>query len=152
MDKFDQSILELLAKDGRLSWTEIAERVSLSASAVQRRVQQLQARGLIKNFTVALDAKKLGHEVRSFVTVKMQRSDIELAKRFREIIRDLPQVQSCYKLSGSVDFILDVVAPDLETYGRFLERDILSIPGVLDASSSIILEEVKGFEVMVSVP
>lgn len=149
INEFDNKILQLLAENGRLSWTEIAEHVNLSPSAVQRHVQQMQVIGLIKHFTVALDTKKLGNEVRSFVEVKMQRSDVELAKQFREIIRGLPQVQSCYKLSGNVDFILDVVAPDLETYGKFLEREILSIPGVLDASSSIILEEVKGYEVMV---
>jgi len=149
MNDFDKQILRLLADNGRLSWTEIAEHVNLSPSAVQRHVQQMQASGLIKHFTIALDTKKLGHEVRSFVEVKMQRSDVALAKRFREIIRELPQVQSCYKLSGSVDFILDVVAPNLEAYGQFLEREILSIPGVLDASSSIILEEVKAYEVMV---
>lgn len=149
MDAFDKSILHHLARDGRLSWTELAEHVNLSASAVQRRVQTLQAKGMIKHFTVALDAKQLGHEVRAFVEVKVERSNVELAKSFRESIRQLPQVQSCHKLSGTVDFILDVVATDLETYGQFLEQDILSIPGVLDARSSIILEEVKGFEVMI---
>ncbi len=149
MDNFDKIILSHLAKDGRLSWTELAERVNLSASAVQRRVQALKAKGVIKHFTVALDAKQLGNEVRAFVEVKVERSNIELAKSFRESIRRLPQVQSCHKLSGTVDFILDVVAPNLETYGRFLEQEILSIPGVLDARSSIILEEVKGFEVMI---
>lgn len=149
MDAFDKSILRHLAKDGRLSWTELAEHVNLSASAVQRRVQALQTKGVIKHFTFAVDAKQLGHEVRAYVEVKVERSNIELAKSFRESIRKLPQVQSCHKLSGTVDFILDVVAPDLETYGRFLEQEILSIPGVLDARSSIILEEVKGFEVMI---
>ena len=149
MDAFDQSILHHLARDGRISWTELAEQVNLSASAVQRRVQALQTKGLIKHFTVALDTKQLGHEVRAFVEVKVERSNVELAKGFRESIRELPQVQSCHKLSGTVDFILDVVSPDLETYGRFLEQEILSIPGVLDARSSIILEEVKSYEVMI---
>jgi len=149
MDNFDRQIVKQLAEDGRLSWIELAERVNLSASAVQRRVQQLQVQGVIKQFTVALDRQKLGHEVRSFVEVKIERSNIALAQEFRDTIRALPQVQSCYKLSGSVDFILDVVAPDLEAYGRFLEQEVLSIPGVKDARSSIILEEVKGFEVMV---
>jgi len=149
MDAFDKTILHHLAKDGRLSWTELAGCVNLSASAVQRRVQALEANGVIKHFTLALDTKQLGHEVRAFVEVKVERSHIELARSFREAVRKLPQVQSCYKLSGTVDFILDVVAPDLETYGRFLEQEILSMPGVLDAKSSIILEEVKGFELMI---
>jgi len=73
MDAFDQSILHHLARDGRISWTELAEQVNLSASAVQRRVQALQTKGLIKHFTVALDAKQLGHEVRAFVEVKVPR-------------------------------------------------------------------------------
>ena len=72
----------------------MAEQVNLSASAVQRRVQALQTKGLIKHFTVALDAKQLGHEVRAFVEVKVERSNVELAKGFRESIRELPQVQS----------------------------------------------------------
>ena len=149
MDTFDRSILHHLAQNGRLSWTELAEFVNLSASAVQRRVQALQSKGAIKHFTVSLDTKELGNEVRAFVEVKVERSNIELAKGFRESIRLLPQVQSCHKLSGTVDFILDVVSSDLETYGRFLEQEILSIPGVLDAKSSIILEEVKAFKVMI---
>ena len=149
MDTFDQSILNHLAKDGRMSWTELAEHVNLSASAVQRRVQSLQNQGVIKHFTVTLETKQLGHEVRAFVEVKVERSNVEQAKGFRESIRNLPQVQSCHKISGTVDFILDVVSPDLETYGRFLEQEILSIPGVLDARSSIILEEVKSFEIMI---
>ena len=149
MDPFDRSILQQLAIDGRQSWTTLAEQVNLSASAVQRRVQALEASGLIKHFTVSLNTKSLGHEVRAFVEIKVERSNVELAKAFRETIRSLPQVQSCYKLSGTVDFILDVVSADLESYGRFLEQEILSIPGVLDAKSSIILEEVKGFEVMI---
>lgn len=149
MDAFDRSILHHLAQNGRLSWTELAEFVNLSASAVQRRVQALQSKGVIKHFTVSLDTKELGNEVRAFVEVKVERSNIELAKGFRESIHLLPQVQSCHKLSGTVDFILDVVSSDLETYGRFLEQEILSIPGVLDAKSSIILEEVKAFKVMI---
>jgi len=149
MDAFDQSILQQLAKDGRQSWTTLAEHVNLSASAVQRRVQALEASGVIEHFSVALNTKALGHEVRAFVEIKVERSNVELAKAFRETINALPQVQSCYKLSGTVDFMLDVVSTDLESYGKFLEQEILSIPGVLDAKSSIILEEVKGFKVMI---
>lgn len=64
-------------------------------------------------------------------------------------MQDNPQVQSCYKLSGAVDFLLDVVATDLESYGHFIEHSILVLPGVLDARSSILLEEVKGFSAAV---
>ena len=108
-------------------------------------MKQLQNDGLIKNFSVVLDNKKLGYEVRAFVEVNVERHNVQLAQGFRQAMRDNPQVQSCYKLTGAVDFLLDVVAPDLESYGRFIEYSILALPGVLDARSSILLEEVKGF-------
>ena len=149
MDQYDKQILRELSKDGRVSWIELGERVNLSASAVQRRVQQLQSNGLIRHFSAALNNKQLGYEVRAFVEVKVERHNVELAQAFRQAMRDNPQVQSCYKLSGTVDFLLDVVAPDLESYGRFIEHSILALPGVLDARSSILLEEVKAFEPMV---
>ncbi len=145
MDQYDKHILRELTQDSRISWIELGERISLSASAVQRRVQQLHSNGLIKNFSATLDNKKLGYEVRAFVEVKVERHNVQLAQDFRQAMRDNPQVQSCYKLSGTVDFLLDVVAPDLESYGRFIEHSILALPGVLDARSSILLEEVKGF-------
>lgn len=145
MDQYDKHILRELIQDGRISWIDLGERVSLSASAAQRRVQQLNNDGVIRNFSATLDSKQLGYEVRAFVEVKVERHNVQLAQDFRQAMRDNPQVQSCYKLSGAVDFLLDVVAPDLESYGHFIEHKILTLPGVLDARSSILLEEVKGF-------
>ncbi|MGB0847905.1 MAG: Lrp/AsnC family transcriptional regulator [Thiolinea sp.] len=145
MDQYDKHILRALTQNSRLSWIELGEQVNLSASAVQRRVQQLQKNGAIKHFSATLDNKKLGFEVRAFVEVKVERHNVKLAQDFRQAMRDNPQVQSCYKLSGTVDFMLDIVATDLESYGRFIEHSILALPGVLDARSSILLEEVKAF-------
>ena len=143
MDKFDTAILSALQKDGRITWSQLATEVSLSASAVQRRVEALVERGTIENFTVNLNEAALGHAVKAFVTVHVERQDTALAEDFRRRVRAHPQVQACHMISGSIDFILEVVASDLDAFAKFIDSDLLGMPAVKDASSSIVLKVVK---------
>jgi Lrp/AsnC family leucine-responsive transcriptional regulator len=143
MDKYDTEILSALQQHGRMSWLNLAKEVNLSASAVQRRVESLTERGVIENFTVNLNETALGHTVKAFVTVRVERQDTELAEEFRRNVRNHSQVQACHMLSGSIDFILEVVAEDLDAFGRFIDGELLSMPAVKDASSSIVLKVVK---------
>ena len=149
MDKFDTAILTELQNDGRLSFSELAKRVSLSASAVQRRVESLVERGVIDNFTVKLNEVALGYAVKAFVNVNVERQDTELAEEFRRKVREHPQVQACHMISGSIDFILEIVATDLDAFGRFIDGELLSMPAVKDASSSIVLKVVKPRRTMI---
>lgn len=143
IDKIDYRILRELQADGRLSWVELAARVNLSATACQRRVQALIDAGVISGFSARIDPTALGLEVEAYVAVSVERQDLESAQRFREAIRRWPEVQTCHMMSGEVDYLLRVVAPDLRSFGRFIEEKILSVPGVKDASSSIVLDPVK---------
>ncbi len=150
MDKFDTAILTTLQDDGRITWSQLAKRVSLSASAVQRRVESLQDRGVIENFTVNLNESALGHSVKAFVTVNIERQNTELAEEFRCRVLEHPQVQACHMISGSIDFILEIVASDLDAFGQFIDGELLRMPAVKDASSSIVLKIVKAKRTMVS--
>ncbi len=143
LDRIDYSILRELQADGRLSWVDLAARVNLSATACQRRVQALVDAGVITGFGARIDPAALGFEVEAYVAVSVERQDIESAQRFREAIRRCPEVQTCHMMSGEVDYLLRVVATDLKSFGRFIEEQILSVPGVKDASSSIVLDPVK---------
>lgn len=143
MDKFDTKILALLQADGRMTWSELARRVNLSASACQRRVEALLESGVIRHFTVALDEARLGNQVKAFVAVNVDRQNTELAKEFQRKLREHPNVQACHMISGSIDFMLEVVAPDLASFGTFVDGELLGMPAVRDASSSIVLKEVK---------
>jgi Lrp/AsnC family leucine-responsive transcriptional regulator len=149
LDRYDLAILAALQGDARMTWLELGEAVSLSATAAQRRVRALRDAGVIRRFTVDLSRQRLGQEVRAFVSVNVDRRDVELAERFRRTIGAYPEVQACYKLSGSVDFLLDVVASDIASYGRFLDECVLSLPGVKDASSAIVLDTIKDHEAMI---
>jgi len=143
IDRYDLAILTALQSDSRMSWIELGEAVSLSATAAQRRVRALQEAGVIKRFTVALDRNLLGHGLHAFVSVSIDRKETQLAEEFRNRVQAYPEVQACYKLSGNVDYLLDIVAADIQTYGRFIEQKILSLAAVKDASSAIVLDTIK---------
>jgi DNA-binding Lrp family transcriptional regulator len=150
MDKYDTRILSALQKDGRISWAKLAERINLSASACQRRVEALVDLGIIESFTIRLNEVALGHNVKAFVAVNMDRQSPQLAEEFRRQVREHPQVQACHMLSGSIDFMLEVVAKDLDSFGHFIDGELLSMPAVKDASSSIVLKVVKEKRTMIS--
>ncbi len=149
MDKYDTRILSTLQEDGRITWSHLAEQINLSASACQRRVESLVERGVIQNFTVNLDEAALGHSVKAFVAVNMDRQDTKLAEDFRRQVRQHPEVQACHMISGAIDFMLEVVATDLDAFGNFIDGDLLSMPAVKDASSSIVLKVVKPKRTMI---
>lgn len=149
MDNFDTRILSTLQEDGRITWSQLAERINLSASACQRRVESLVDRGVIQSFTVDLDEAALGHSVKAFVAVNMDRQDTKAAEDFRRQVREHPQVQACHMISGGIDFMLEVVATDLDSFGQFIDGDLLSMPAVKDASSSIVLKVVKPQRTMI---
>ncbi len=143
MDKLDTEILLELQRDGRISWSRLSERLNRSASACQRRVEALIERGIIRGFTVRLDEAALGNRVKAFVAVSVDRQDTAAAESFRRWVATQSRVQACYMLSGAIDFMLEVVADDLESFGRFIDQELLSMAAVKDASSSIVLNEVK---------
>lgn len=143
MDRYDRQILDLLQRQGRVSWSELAEEISLSPSAAQRRVSSLLDSGFITGFSATLDAKRLGYKVHAQVEVNVERSNKVLAEKFRQHILATPEVLTCYMVSGSVDYVLEVVATDLDAYARFIEKEILEIDGVKDASSTIFLRTIK---------
>jgi Lrp/AsnC family leucine-responsive transcriptional regulator len=143
MDKNDIKLLRSLRESGRQSWLELSEKVSLSASACQRRVQTLLDKGIIKRFSVVVDEQAMGYSIKAFVNVKVQRQDTKSANDFKNRIKDQNEVQACHMLSGDIDFLLEVVATDLSAFTRFMEEKILSSSAVKDATSSIVLKVIK---------
>ena len=143
MDKFDAAILNALQLDARVSWVKLAEQVNLSPSACQRRVEALREEGVIEGFTLSLNEAALGHRVKAFIAVSVDRQDPELASGFRDWVMHHPQVRTCHMITGNSDYMLEVTAVDLEALGRFLDSELLSLSAVKDAASSIVLGKVK---------
>ncbi|HNP65676.1 MAG TPA: Lrp/AsnC family transcriptional regulator [Woeseiaceae bacterium] len=148
LDRIDAKIIKLLQRDGRISWSRLGRKVNLSASAAQRRVESLVARGVIHNFTINVNESALGNTVKAFVAVNVERKSTDEAEAFRRRVRVLPQVLACHMVSGSIDFILEIVAKDLNEFGRFIDSELLNLPAVKDASSSFVLQVVKSKEIV----
>lgn len=146
MDRYDKQIIRCLRNDARMSWTKLSEQVNLSASACQRRVEAMVQSGVIRKFTLQLDDKRLGNTVKAFVAVNVERQNTDRAEALKRQLIDHEQVQSAHMVSGGIDFMLEVVCRDLDDLARFLDEEILRIPGVRDATSSIVLRPVKQHE------
>ena len=146
MDKFDFEILRGLQRNGRMTWAALSEQVNLSASACQRRVEALQAKGVIERFTVTLNDEALGRSVKAFVAVNVDRQNTEAADHFAAVMQTHPKVVSAHMLSGSVDFMLEVVAENLADFAQFIDEELLRMDAVKDATSSIVLKVIKRHE------
>lgn len=143
LDGIDRKILRELQQDGRISWVELGERVNLSPSACQRRVQALTDDGVITGFAARISPAAMGFEIEAYLSVRVERHDVMRAQEFRKAILAYPEVLTCRMMTGDIDFLLRVVAKDVQSYGQFVEQKILSLPGVTDASTSIVLDQIK---------
>ncbi len=142
IDKRDQEILALLQEDATLPVNEIAERVSLSSTACWKRIQKLTQDGTIERQVCLLNRKKLGVGVTVFVAVKTSRHDEAWLEEFSAGVRDLPEVVEFYRMSGDIDYLLKVVAPDIEGYDRIYKK-LIKTARLYDVSSSFSMEELK---------
>lgn len=148
LDAADIRILSMLQRNGRLSNVELAEAVGLSPSPCLRRVKSLEEAGIISGYTVQLNQKKLGLGITAYVQVHMQRHNDSLTDSFKAAIKNEECVLSCYLMAGSCDFLMKVVAKDLDAYADFALKRLLKIEGVRDITSSFVLEMVKSPEIL----
>jgi len=143
LDKTDLRILDVLQKDGRVSVTDLAERVGLSPTPCARRIRQMEAAGLIQGYAAIVDPKRLGKTIQAIVQIKLEQHSDEIVERFRRTLLDRPEVLTCYTMTGEMDFLLHVIVRDIDALSDFTMRRLLRVPGVRDVKSSIVLETVK---------
>lgn len=143
LDGVDRTLLQLLQEDGTLSSAALGERLSMSVTPCWRRRKRLEDLGIIRDYQANLDRRKLGYDVMAFAQVRFGKVSDNAPDEFERAILDLPQVLSCHKVTGEADYVLTVVATDLESYGRFVEEVLRRQPGILSIQSSLALREVK---------
>lgn len=138
----DRRILDALSRDARQSWVALGRAVNLSPSACQRRVEALQAAGVVRGFGVRTDPRALGLTVHAFVQLRVERQKVERARALRRTVAAYPEVVGAWKLSGAVDYLVEVRVADIAALSAFLDEKLLGLDGVTDASSAIVLDEV----------
>lgn len=147
-DVTDKKILFELQRDGRQTMAELAEKVSLSQSPCWRRVRQLEETGVVQSYGARLNRTRLGFGVTGFVHLQMENHTNDMAAAFEREVVAIAQVISCYNLSGRYDYMLEVIAPDLEAFSSLIRNRIRSLPGVREIATSFSLKEVKRADVL----
>ena len=142
MDKFDGRILHELRRDGRVSITDLAVRVGLSATTVGRRVRPLEEGGITAGYSAVIDEAKAGFGFSVFVSVKLDRQVDEALVTFEQAVSEFPEVVDCWLMTGNRDYLMRVATADLAAYERFLTHRLTKVSCVASIESAIPLRRV----------
>jgi Lrp/AsnC family leucine-responsive transcriptional regulator len=143
MDLVDRQMLAILQRDGRISNAALAEQLHLSPSPCLRRLRALEHDGVIAGYRAELDRARLGLGLTVFVEMKVDAHSEVNAETISEALRAAPEVVAAHIVSGSADFLLEVVVPDLAAYEALLFGTLLRLPNVSDVRSNFALRSVK---------
>ena len=142
MDAIDRKILAVLQEDASLSVAEIGNRVGLSSTPCWKRIQRLEADGVIQKRVALVDQDKIGLGVTVFVSIETGDHSQEWLARFAETVGSMPEVMEFYRMAGDVDYMLRVVVTDIQGYDAFYKRLIGSVP-LKNVTSRFAMEKIK---------
>ena len=143
LDSIDRVILRNLQSDGRVTNVELASRAGLTAPPCLRRVRTLEESGIIRGYHADLDADSLGYGITVFAMVSLKSQAEADLKAFEDHVSTLPQVRECHMLNGEIDFILKIVAHDLQEFQRFLTSALTPAPNVSHVKTSLTIRTSK---------
>ncbi|MDQ0250793.1 Lrp/AsnC family transcriptional regulator [Sphingomonas sp. Sphisp140] len=142
-DDIDVRILGLLQDNGRMTNVELAERVGLTAPPCLRRVRALEQQGAITGYHAALDPAALGYNLTVFAMVSLKSQAEADLRAFEQMVADIPEVRECHMLNGEIDFILKIVAPDLQSFQHILTTRLTPAPNVEHVKTSLTIRTSK---------
>ncbi len=151
MDSKDRQILQELQANGRLTNQELSERVNLSPSPCLRRLRLLEEQGVITGYAALVDQKAWGLPVTVFIRIKLERHGDEAVQAFERAIIEMPKVMDCWLMTGRSDYLLRVIAADLDDYEQFVRRDLQRVPGIASIDTSFAYGRVKQAQVLPAV-
>jgi Lrp/AsnC family leucine-responsive transcriptional regulator len=143
LDATDRRILRALQRDGRMAVTAIADQVGLSATPCLRRIKRLEETGVIARYAAVIDAGRVGLPIQAFVQVALSSHAEEVATAFHKALAAREEVIAAYAMSGSMDYMLHVMATDFDAYAEFALKALLRMPGVKETRSSFVLTALK---------
>jgi len=142
MDAIDRRILNLLQQDASLSVAEIGKRVGLSSTPCWKRMQRLEADGIVQKRVALVDQDKIGLGVTVFVSIETPDHSQEWLERFAREVVAMPEVMEFYRMAGDVDYMLRVVVPDIQGFDTFYKRLIATVP-LQNVTSRFAMEKIK---------
>lgn len=139
LDRIDRKIMRALVENGRLTNTQLAEAVGLSAAPCWQRVRRLESDGFISGYTAVLDQSLLGAKETVLLEVTLDRHDDEAVANFGRAMAALPEVIEVYLTTGEYDYFIKVAVEGTQGYADFLQKKLYKIPGVRHSRSSFTL-------------
>jgi Lrp/AsnC family leucine-responsive transcriptional regulator len=143
LDKLDRKILDELARDARISVTELARRVGLSKTPVQARIKRLEESGIIRGYCALLDPVRLGLDQVAFVEVKLDDTRENALRAFNEAVANVAEIEQCHMIAGAFDYLLKVRTSDMARYREVLGERVSSLPHVAQTSTHVAMQAVK---------
>lgn len=143
LDRLDRRILAVLQDNARITNTALAAEIGLSATPCAERVKALESLGYIVGYRTSLNPHLLGLELLVFVEITLTRTSPDAFADFREAVLKLPQVLECHLVSGNFDYLLKARVADMAAYRKLLGETLLTLPGVSESRTYVVMEEVK---------
>ena len=143
MDNIDKQTLKALQRDGRKKNTELAKEAGLAPSTMLERVKKLEDKGFIKGYRADVDPAKLGLTAQGFAAISLDRHRVKDIVVLENEIKELPNVRACYHITGRFDYLLHVVAPDINDLGALIKEKLATIPGMGKIETFIVYGEIK---------
>ena len=143
LDRIDRNLLRLLQADGRMSVTDLADRVGLSVTPCSERVRRLERDRFILGYHARLNPQALGQNLLVFVEIKLAAKSGAIFDDFRREVLTLPNVLECHLVSGEFDYLIKARIPEMGAYRKLLGDMLLALPGARESRSYIVMEEIK---------
>ena len=143
IDRIDLKILRVLQGNGRMSNIELSRQVNLSPAPCLARVRRLEKTGYINGYKAELNAELLGLSLLAYVEITLDRTTPDVFERFKQAVRDVPEIEECHMVAGGFDYLIKVRSQDMDAYRRILGEKIATIPGVLQTHTYVVMEQVK---------
>jgi DNA-binding Lrp family transcriptional regulator len=143
LDPIDRIILRELQADGRITNVALADKAGITAPPCLRRVRALEESGLVRGYHADVDPEKMGYGISVFALVRLRNQAEEDLQAFERHIEQLPEVRECHMLNGEIDFILKIVAHDLQAFQKFLTTSITPAPNVASVKTSLTIRTSK---------
>ena len=143
LDRIDLKILRCLQENARVSYVDLAAQVGLSTTPCLERVKRLERSGVIRGYKAILNPRMLKANLLVFVEISLETQSPAVFDEFRRAVSKLPQIQECHLVSGQFDYILKCRIPEMSAYRQLLGDVVLTLPGVKESKSHVVMEEVK---------
>ncbi|MFT4192275.1 MAG: winged helix-turn-helix transcriptional regulator [Comamonas sp.] len=143
LDRIDRKILDILQREGRISLTDLAERVGLSASPCTERVRRMERANVITGYHARVSPEALGRTLLVFVEIKLSSKSGEVFDKVRKELLHVPEVLECHLVSGSFDYLVKARLSGMDAYRHLLGDILKKLPVAAESHSYVVMEEVK---------